>query len=125
MDGAAPIDLSLLKQDYGDAAVELLPALLDGYRKSLRSRLASFATGLQTGDQAAIARTAHAMKGSCAFLGARALGAACVTIEAKAKREQADWADLARFAELAGDVLAALRARVEGDDASRPAPRPA
>jgi CheY-like chemotaxis protein len=92
-EGAAPaeaaVDLSQLELFRGSEAngsENLLVDIIDCFVADLNSRLAAMRESVTRGEAVALARTAHALKGSAGSLGAAGLVAICAQIE-RAVRE--------------------------------------
>ncbi len=80
---AEGIAVASLRESLRSAGVEsLLDELLAGFRRDAPGRAAAIEAGLQAGDAAAVARAAHAYKGSAGAVSARALAKVLGELEA-------------------------------------------
>ena len=90
--GGTPVDAaSLADVSGGDAEMER--EILADFRAANRADMAQLRDALAGRDIAAVARTAHRVKGACRTIGAAALAEVCEHVEAAARRK--DWQGVA------------------------------
>lgn len=112
--GEAIIDWSQIDGLIEVAGVTGVREILDAFWRSTEELSAALKSQIAAGDFAAAARTAHAIKGSSANVGAQMLADAAREIEVYAKSNElkAPEAALATLSRIYGETRAALEARL-------------
>jgi HPt (histidine-containing phosphotransfer) domain-containing protein len=81
MDAVDPSILRALTDRLGERGAEFRDSLIDTWANEVERRLAELDQAAATGDRDGVARAAHAMKSSCAALGALAMSRSCLELE--------------------------------------------
>jgi HPt (histidine-containing phosphotransfer) domain-containing protein len=89
-EGKPLLDESVLDTLEQHIGAEVLPRMGEAFVGEARRRLATIEAALASADHAAIAASAHALKGSAGTFGARVLEAEALALELAAKAGQAD-----------------------------------
>jgi HPt (histidine-containing phosphotransfer) domain-containing protein len=106
---AARVGLDRLRRFGGDALAREMGEI---FAELMPERLAAARAGLDRGDREAVARAAHALRGSCAQMGVAAAERLCRDLEAGAGA--GDPASLRRTVELIEGDCAAYQAWLDG-----------
>ncbi|HEY6395242.1 MAG TPA: Hpt domain-containing protein [Candidatus Binataceae bacterium] len=85
----SPIDIAVLKRlNQGEEhEPDFVSELIDVFLADMDDRIRAMKASLQSGQRGAIARAAHALRGSSSHFGAKRITALCASIEAQAKKD--------------------------------------
>jgi HPt (histidine-containing phosphotransfer) domain-containing protein len=114
-DGKPLLDESVLDTLEQHIGAEVLPRMGEAFVGEARRRLATIEAALASADHAAIAASAHALKGSAGTFGARALEAEALALELAAKAGHADVleARVDALVAVAGESIALIARRCQ------------
>ena len=101
------LDLALVEATTGEDAVTFLTDMLPIFLEDMPQQLADLQQAIAAADLTTVERTAHAMKSSCAWIGATVLSGNCRDLESAARTREARQLD-GLFAAIARDYAGVM-----------------